>query len=44
MTSRTENLSCDISSLENDTEMVDHSMNHKLEGASYDCMTMGTKQ
>ena len=34
VTSRTEN--CDNSSLENDTEMLDHSMNHKFEGASYD--------
>ena len=30
MTSRTETLNCDISSLDNDTEMVDHSMNPKF--------------
>ena len=36
MTSRTENLNCDIPILENDTEMIDHAMNHKFEGASYD--------
>ena len=29
-------LNCDISSLEHDTEMVDHSINHKFQGASYD--------
>ena len=34
--SHTENLKCDISSLGNDTEMVDHSMNHKFEGTTYD--------
>ena len=28
VTSHTETLNCDISSLENDTEMVDHSMNY----------------
>ena len=33
--SHTENLKCDITSLGNDTEMVDHSMNHKFEGTSY---------
>ena len=33
MTSRTETLNCDISSLENDTEMVDQSMNHQFGGA-----------
>ena len=35
VTTRTETLNCDISSLENDTEMVDHSMNRKFYGASY---------
>ena len=31
-----ETLNCDISSWEHDREMVDHSLNHKFEGASYD--------
>ena len=35
VTSRTETLNCDILSLENDTKMVDHSMNRKFYGASY---------
>ena len=34
VTSQTETLNCDISSLENDTEMVDHSINDKFKGAS----------
>ena len=33
VTSHTETLNCDISSLENDTEMVDHSMNPEFSGA-----------
>ena len=33
VTSHTETLNCDISSLENDTEMVDQSMNHQFGGA-----------
>ena len=33
--SRIETLNCDISSLESDTWMVDHSMNKKFECASY---------
>ena len=32
----TETVNCDISSLENDREMVDHSLYKKNEGASYD--------
>ena len=36
VTSHTENLNCDISSLENDTEMADHFMKHKFEGTTYD--------
>ena len=36
MTSRTETLNCYILSLENDREMVDHSLYKKVEGASYD--------
>ena len=31
VTSHTETLNCDISSLENDTEMVDHSMKPNIE-------------
>ena len=31
-----ETLNCDNSSLKNDREMVDHSENHKFEGASYE--------
>ena len=34
VTSRTETLNCDISSLKNDTEIY-HSMNRKFQGASY---------
>ena len=30
VTSRTETLNCDISSLENDAEIVDHFMNRKF--------------
>ena len=36
VTSHTETSNCDTSSLENDTEMVDHSMNPKFSGASYE--------
>ena len=32
VTSHTETLNCDISSLENDTEIVDHYMNPELSG------------
>ena len=31
-----ETLNCSISSLENDTEMVDHTMNPKFPGPSYE--------
>ena len=31
-----ETLNCDISSWKHDREMVDHSLNHKFEGTSYD--------
>ena len=31
-----ETLNCDNSSLEKNREMVDHSENHKFEGASYE--------